>query len=260
MNCLKIKVSIVLLIFIFISPVHSFFVTDIIAYSKMALEYSKHLKALKQILSTSKKLKDDFEEFKGRFAKIHSGLKSGALDVLLTYKDIEFYFNSPYIKISKNDSWRSVWENSKNLFNKLPFLKDTSSLRKSELYKKNSEFRERAEYRIRGNEEIYREYEKILNMISDTRKIISAGAGKYKSVEEMIKKFSSRRYLGRLIALHCKLKIDQLVKLDLLITSVRMKMEMVLKEKIIRMDMVKKREIENFIDNKRAKEELKRGH
>lgn len=260
MNRVKTLFSIMLLMLIFIQPLHPFFVTDIIAYSNMALEYGKHFKALKQILKTSKKLKDDFEEFKGKFAKIHSGLKKKAIEVLLNFKDIEFYFNSPYIKISKDDSWRSVWENPENLFSKLPFLKDRSSLRKSELYKKNREFRERAEYRIRGNEDIYKEYENVLNMISDTRKIISEGAGKYRSVEEMIKKFTSRRSTGKLIALLCQLKLDQLVKMDLLITSIRMKMELTLKEKIIRMDMVKKREIENHLDSKRAKEALERGY
>ncbi len=259
MRQLKIAVSIILLTFLLVQNVHPFFVTDIIAYTKMALEYSKHLKALKEILSTSKKLKDDFEEFKGKFAKIHSGLKKEPLEVLLNYKDIEFYFNSPYIKVSKNDSWRSVWENTKNLFNKLPFLKDSSNLRKSELYKKNREFRDRVEYRIRGNEDILREYENVLKMISDTRKVISSGAEKYRSVEEMIKKYTTGRSTGKLIALLCQLKLDQLVKIDLLITSVRMKMEVTLKEKIIRMDLIKKREIENYVDSKRSKNGADRG-
>jgi len=259
MRQLKIIVSIILLILLLVQYVHPFFVTDVIAYSKMAIEYSKHLKALKEILETSKKLKDDFEEFKGKFAKIHSGLKKEPLAVLLNYKDIEFYFNNPYVKVSKDDSWRSVWENTKNIFNKLPFLKDTSSLKKSELYKKSREFRERVDYRISRNEDILSEYENVLKMISDTRKVILSGSGKYKSIEEMIKKFTTQRSTGKLIALLCQLKLDQLVKMDLLITSVRMKMELDLKEKILKMDMAKKREIENFSDNKSSKEKLGRG-
>lgn len=258
------RVKIIILILILILSAHQaaypFFVTDIIAYSKMALEYSNHLKALKKILRISKKLKEDFEEFKGKFSKIHSGLKREALDILLTYKDIEFYFNSPYIKISKDDGWKSVWENTENLVKKLPFLKETTTLRESELYRKNKGFRDRVEYRIRGNESIYREYENVLKFVSDTRNIISESAGKYESVEKLIKKFTQQRSTGKLIALLCQLKLDQLVKIDLLITSVRMKMESALKEKIIRMDMVKKREIENAEDNRRVKAQLQGGY
>lgn len=258
MSNLKILASIILLILLLVQHAHPFFVTDLIAYTKMALEYSKHLKALKKILETSKKIKDDFEEFKGKFAKIHSGLKEEPLRVLLNYKDIEFYFNSPYIKVSKDDSWRSVWENTKNIFNKLPFLKDTSSLKKSELYKKSWEFRERVDYRISRNEDILSEYENMLKMISDTRKVILSGSGKYRSIEKMIKKFTTQRSTGKLIALLCQLKLDQLVKMDLIITSVRMKMELELKEKIIRLDLEKKRDIEIFNDRKASKEALRR--
>ena len=256
MDHLKILIFILLICILFTGPLQGTFVTDLIAYSKMALEYSKHLKSLKQILDTTKKLKDDFEEFKGRFAKIHSGLKKGALDILLNFKDIEFYFNSPYVRLSKDDSWREIWENTKNLFKKLPFLKDNSPIRESKLYSKSKIFRKRADYRIAREEDIYKEYESTLKMIADTRKVISDGKEKYKSIESMIRKFSSHRSTGKLTGLLCELKLEQLVKMDILITSIRMKMELTLKEQIIRMDLAKKREIEVHEDRKKAVKDL----
>ncbi len=251
------KIVLVLLICVFPArPVHGLFVTDLLAFSKMALEYKKHFNALKDILETTKKLKDDFSEFKGKFAKIHSGLKREALDFLLNFKEIEFYFNSPYVKISKDDSWKEIWEDPGNLFKKLPFLKDNSPLTDSKLYLRNPEFKKRADYRIAGEEAIYKEYETVLSMIADTREVISKGKEKYKSVESLIRKFSNQRSTGKLIGLLCNLKLEQLVKLDLLITSMRMKMELTLKEQIIRMDQAKKREIEIHEDRKRSEKVL----
>lgn len=251
------RIILVLLICIFsVRPIQAVFITDLLAFSKMALEYKKHFNALKDILETTKKLKDDFSEFKGKFAKIHSGLKREALDSLLNFKDIEFYFNSPYVKISKDDSWKEIWEDSKNLFKKLPFLKDNSSIRNSKMYSENAEFKKRAEYRIAGEEDIYKEYENVLSMIADTRKVISMGKEKYQSIESLIRKFSNQRSTGKLIGLLCNLKLEQLVKLDLLITSIRMKMELTLKEQIIRMDLAKKREIEIHEDRKRSEKDL----
>ena len=256
MHHTKKTVFILLICISLAKPVHAIFVTDLIAYSKMALEFGKQWEALKNIVDTTKKLKDDFSEFKGKFAKIHSGLKREALDLLLNFKEIEFYFNSPYVKISKDDSWKEIWEDSKNLFKKLPFLKDQSSLKNSRLYLKNPEFKKRADYRIAREEDIYDEYENVLNMIADTKKVISKGKEKYKSVESLIRKFSNQRSTGKLIGLLCNLKLEQLVKLDLLITSMRMKMELTLKEQIIRMDLAKKREIEIHEDRKKAEKDL----
>ncbi len=258
MSRAKIIFFVLLIFVVFIRPVQAIFVTDIIAYSKMALEYSKHLKALKQILETSKKLKDDFEEFKGKFAKIHSGLKKEALSRLLNFKDIEFYFNSPYVRISKDDPWKNVWNNTKELFKKLPFLKNNTQLTDNKLYSKSRKFRKRADYRIKREEEIYKEYENVLSMIAGTRKVISEGSKKYKNIEKLIRKFSGQRSTGKLIGLLCELKLEQLVKLDLLITSMRMEMELYLKEKIIKMDLAKKREIEIHEDSKRIKIEMEK--
>jgi len=251
------KIVFIMLICIFLArPVHAIFVTDIIAYSKMALEFGKQWDALKIIVDTTKKLNDDFEEFKGKFAKIHSGIKREALDILLNFKELEFYFNSPYVRISKDDPWKEIWEDSNNLFKRLPFLKDRSPLRTSKLYSKNTEYKKRVDYRIAREDDIYEEYENVLNMITDTRKVISKGKEKYRSVESLIRKFSNQRSTGKLIGLLCNLKLEQLVKLDLLITSMRMKMELTLKEQIIRMDLAKKREIEIHEDRKRDEKDL----
>ncbi len=247
----KIIVSVLLISFFFVRPVYSTFITDLIAYSKMAIEFKKHLKALNNIVETTKKLKKDFSEFKGRFSKIHSGIKKEALDALLSFKDIEFYYNSPYVRISKSDSWKNVWDNTKNLFKKLPFLKDHSSFKDTNLYKKNREYKKRMDYRIEREEQIYKEYENILKMIADSRKIISKSSTKYKNIEGMIRNFTKQRSTGKLIGLLCKLKLEQLVKMDILITSLRMKMEMTIKERITRMDIAKKREFEIHLDRKR---------
>jgi len=254
---LKYAMAAVLLMIFVTRPARPFFVTDILAWSKMALEYSKHYRALKDIIKTSKKLKEDFEEFKGRFSKIHSGLKKEALEALLDFRDIEFYYNNPYVRISKDDRWKEIWQNTKNLFRKFPHLKDHTALTGTALYKKNREFRERADYRIRGVEQIYRGYEGILKMIADTRGIIDDGAETHGKVEQMIKKYTTQRSTGKLIALLCRLKLDQLEKMDMLITSVRMKMELELKERIIRMDMAKKREMEQVEDRRRARRMLR---
>jgi len=259
-SILKTIVLILLMLILFARPVNATFITDLIAYSKMALEFKKHLNAFNKIVETTKKLKKDFKEFKGKFAKIHSGIKKEALDALLTFKDVEFYFNSPYVRLLKSDSWKDVWENTKNLFKKLPFLKDYSSVRDTNLYKKNRKYKERVDYRIELEGDIYKEYENVLNMIADTRKIISKSSGKYKNIESMIKKFTRQRSTGKLIGLLCKLKLEQLIKMDILITSVRMRMEMTIKEQIMRMDIAKKREIETHEDRKRYKKIMEGGY
>ncbi len=241
----KKKTVVFILLFAFIFQfAEAIFVTDLIAFSKMAIEFAKQLKDLKKLIETTKKLKDDFKEFKGKFAKIHSGLKKEALKRLLNFKDIEFYFKSPYVRISKDSRWINIWKNTENLFKKYPYLKDFSVFKGSPLYRTNGEYRKRADYRIKMETGIYSEYEKTLKMIADSREIISGGIKKYKSMEKMITKFSNQRSTGKLIGLTAGLKLQQMIKLDLLITSIRMKMELMIKEKIMRMDLAKKREIE----------------
>jgi hypothetical protein len=252
----KVMISALCFCAVLIMPVRAVFVTDLIGFSKMALEYSKQLKTLKEILGTAKKLKEDLAEFKGKFSKIHSGLKKKSLDVLLNFRDIEFYFKSPYVIASRDAAWKAVWENSGNLFKKFKFLKDQSVLKKNRMYKENREFRDRADYRIMREEEIYSEYRHVLEMIADTRDVISKETGKYGKVEEMIRRFSGQRSTGKMIALICDLKLEQMIKMDILLTSLRMRMEMTLKEKIIRMDMAAKREREMAEDREKGRKAL----
>lgn len=255
----RFAVFFILFIMIFsVGDLNAFFATDIISFIKMTAEYSKQIKSLKMLIKSSSKLNEEFKYFKRRFLRIHIGLTFDEFKVMLSIKDIEFYYNSPYVRFNKNDIWQSVWKNSKNIKSRFKYLNGKSYLTKSELYKDNITFRKRIDYKLKGEDEILKEYKNVLKMLSDTKKIISGRKKRYQNIEKLIHKVNGQGATGKLLAIQNELKIEQIIKLDLLITAIRVGMEMELKEKLIRLDNYKKSELDRLNDRKKDQKSLKK--
>ena len=243
---------------LFTTNIKATFITDIIAFTKMAAELVKQSESLIKIITASEKLNEEFKYFKKRFLRIHKGLTHAELKSIISFSDIEFYYNSSYVQFNKSDLWREIWKDPKNLLKKYKYLKDKNHVYNSKLYQKNKEYRERVNFKIRENEYIYKDYENMLEMLSDTRKIISKRKKRYKNIEKLIKKANDQGATGKLIAIQNELKIEQIIKLDLLITAMRVKMESDIKERIIRMNIAKKGEVEKYRDSNKDEKALKK--
>jgi hypothetical protein len=235
---------------------NAFYATDILSFIKMTAEFIKQIKSLKMLIKSSSKLNEEFKYFKNRFLRIHKGLTLDEFKSLLKIEDIEFYYNNPYVRFNKKDIWRQVWKNPANVKSLFKYLDEKSYLKESELYKKNREFRKRIDYKIKGEKEILKEYKSVLRMLSDTKEIIFKRKKRYKNIERLIRKVNGQGATGKLLAIQNDLKIEQIIKLDLLITAIRVGMEMQLKEKLIRMDNYKKSEIDRMKDRKKDRESL----
>lgn len=254
----NIIIPLLIIFCLFTNNIKAFFITDLLAFTKMAAELARQTKTLKKIITASEKLNEEFEYFKKRFLRIHKGLTLDELKVMINISDIEFYYNSPYVQFNKSDLWKAIWKDPKNLLKKYKYIKDKSHVYNNEFYQKNKVYRERVNFRIRENEYIYKDYENVLEMLSDTRKIISKRKNRYKNIEKLIKRANDQGATGKLFAIQNELKIEQIIKLDLLITALRVKMESDIKEKIIRMNIAKKGEIERYLDRNKDEKALKK--
>lgn len=239
------------------SGLYAFYATDILSFIKMTAEFTKQIKSLKQLIKSSKKLNEEFKYFKKRFLRIHKGLTFNELKEMFSIEDIEFYYNNPYVRFNKNDVWNSVWKKNSGK-SRLKYISDKSYLTQSKLYKTNSTFRKRIDYKLKGESKILKEYKSVLSMISDTKKFIVERKERYKNIETLIRKVNGQGATGKLLAIQNELRIEQLIKLDLLITALRSGIEMEIKEKLIRMDNYKKSEIDRFNDRRKDLEILKR--
>ncbi|MEN8153473.1 MAG: hypothetical protein ABFR75_05570 [Acidobacteriota bacterium] len=251
-------ISLLLILIFFTTGISATFITDILAFTKMAAELSRQTRELKKIIEASGSLNEEFKYFKKRFLRIHKGLTMEELKSLINISDIEFYYNSPYVQFNKSDLWKEIWKDPKNLLKKYKYLKDKSHVYSNKLYKEDELYRERVNFRIKENESIYKDYENVLEMLSDTKKIILTRKERYKNIEKLIKKVNGQGATGKLMAIQNELKIEQIIKLDLLITALRVKMEGEIKEKIIRMNIAKKGEVERYLDRNKDEKVLKK--
>ncbi len=254
------KATIIFLLFVMLfsaGNLNAFYATDILSFIKMTAEFVKQIRSLKTLIKSSSKLNEEFKYFKNRYLRIHKGLTFDEFKNLLKIEDVEFYYNNPYVRFNKKDKWRRIWKNPANVKSIFKYLDGKSYLKKSEMYKKNREFRKRIDYKIRGEKEILKEYRSVLRMLSDTKEVIFKRKKRYRNIEKLIKRVNGQGATGKLLAIQNDLKIEQIIKLDLLITAIRVGMEMQLKEKLIRMDNFKKSEIDRMRDRKKDRESLK---
>ena len=224
----------------------------------MASEISGQLKTLKKLLKSSKKLNEEFGYFKKRYMRIHKGLSLQELKNMLSLEDIEFYYNSVYIKVNKNGIWFEIWKNKDKRKKHFRYLESSKELTSTPLYKKNSEFRKRVNYKLKGEKELIGSYLNAVKMIRDSKKIVVERKKRYKKIKKLIKIADGQGAEGKLLAIQNDLRLGNIIKLDMILTALRIQLEISLKEKIIRIDNYKKSETDRIEDRKKDLEALKK--